>query len=263
MDLGIKGKTALVTGSSQGIGLATAEALAREGVDIGLAARGDDRLNAVARELCERYGVRVIGVPTDLSRREGIHALVAAVTKAFGGIDILVSNAGGPPAGLFEQTSEEAWFQTFDLTLMSVVRLCRGVLPVMRARRWGRIVHLTSISVKQPLAQLVLSNSLRSAVAGLSKTLSEEYASFGITVNCVAPGYTATARLDEIAASAALRRGASEDDVRAGWLSSIPAGRLGQPAEVGDLVAFLCSDRAAYINGTVVAIDGGMARGLL
>ena len=263
MNLGIGGKTALVTGSSQGIGRAVAESLAREGVNLALAARSDDRLNAAAREICERHHVRAFAVPCDLARREGISSLVYAVTKALGGIDILVTNAGGPPSGSFERTPEEGWFQTFDLTLMSVVRLCREILPGMQARRWGRIVHLASVSVKQPLPQLVLSNSMRSAVAGLSKTLAEEYAGFGITVNCVAPGFTATARLSELAASLARTRGVTEDEVRAGWVASVPAGRLGEPEEVGDLVAFLASERAAYVNGTVIAVDGGFSKGLL
>ena len=263
MNLGIGGKSALVAGSSQGIGRAVAEALAQEGVNLGLAARSDDRLNKAAREVCERHGIRAIAVPCDLTSREGITSVAAAVTAAFGGIDILVTNAGGPPAGLFEELPEETWFQAFDLTLLSVVRLCREVLPGMKARAWGRIVHLTSVSVKQPLPQLVLSNSLRSAVAGLSKTLAQEYAPFGITVNCIAPGYTATGRLAEIAAAASRARGISEDDVRAGWLAAIPSGRLGEPAEIADLVAFLASERAAYINGSVIAIDGGLSKGLL
>lgn len=263
MDLGIKGKNALVAGSSQGIGRAVAETLAREGANIGLAARGDEALNRGAREICERHGVGVMAVPCDLSRREGITALVTGVRKAFGGIDILVTNAGGPPPGPFESLDEEAWFRTFDLTLMSVVRLCRAVLPAMKEGGWGRIVHLTSISVKQPIPHLVLSNSLRAAVAGLSKTLAEEYGRFGITVNCVAPGYTATKRLGELASASGKARGVSEAEVRSGWIAATPAGRLGEPAEVADLVAFLCSERAAYINGTVIAIDGGQTRSLL
>lgn len=263
MDLGLKGKSALVAGGSQGIGRAVAEALAREGANVGLTARGDEALNRAAREICERHGVGAMAVPSDLSRREGVSAVVAGVRKAFGGIDILITNAGGPPSGPFEGTDEESWFHTFDLTLMSVVRLCREVLPGMKERGWGRIVHLTSVSVKQPIPHLVLSNTLRAGVAGLSKTLSEEYGRFGITVNCVAPGYTATSRLGELAAATSKTRGVTESEVRAGWIASTPAGRLGEPAEVADLVAFLCSTRAGYVNGTVIAIDGGQTRGLL
>lgn len=263
MDLGIRGKIALVTGASQGLGRAVAEALAREGADLAIAARGEDRLGAAAAEIRRAHGVRVTPFTVDLSRADGIPSSVEAVTKACGRVDVLVTNAGGPPAGTFEEIDEAAWRRSIDLTLMSVVGLCRAIVPGMRARRFGRIVHLTSVSVKQPLERLVLSNALRAAVVGLSKTLANEVARDGVTVNCVAPGFIATERLAELAASAAKARGATEDAVRASWLASIPVGRLGHPPEVGDLVAFLASDRAAYVNGAVIAIDGGLARGLL
>ena len=263
MDLGLRGKIALVTGASQGIGRAVAQGLAREGVDLALAARGEKALETLARALRDTHGTRAVSIASDLSRPGEIPSLVSAVRMEFGRVDILVTNAGGPPSGAFEEIDEDAWRKAADLTLMSVVRLCREVLPGMKERRWGRIVHLTSISVKQPIDRLVLSNSLRAAVAGLSKTLATEAGPFGVTVNCVAPGYTATERLADLARAAASARGISEDEVRASWVATTPAGRLAEPAEIADLVTFLASARAGYINGSVIAIDGGLSKGLL
>jgi 3-oxoacyl-[acyl-carrier protein] reductase len=263
MDLGIRGRTALVTGASKGIGRAVAESLAREGADVVLVSRGGEALETAAQELRARHGVKAVGLACDLARAEEIHAMAGAAAGAIGPIDILVTNAGGPPSGPFDRTPAEAWSRAADLTLGSVVALCREVLPRMKERAWGRIVHLTSVSVKQPLTNLVLSNTLRAAVAGLSKTLAEEYAPFGITVNCIATGWTDTDRLDEIAVSASSTRGIKKEDVRAGWIAAIPSGRLARPEEIADATAFLASDRAAYITGAVVAVDGGFCRGLL
>lgn len=263
MELGLKGRAALVCGASTGIGRAAAEALAREGANVALIARGADALNRAESEIRERHGVEAVGIPCDLADAEAIGPLVATVRRAIGAIDILVTNAGGPPSGPLATTSDAAWDRARELTLMSVVRLCRETIPEMRERRWGRIVHLTSISVKQPIPGLGLSNALRAAVAGLSKTLAEENGPFGITVNCIAPGYTATERLSELASEMAAARGSTEEAVRAGWIATIPTGRLAAPGEIGDLVAFLASERAASITGSVIAVDGGSTKGLL
>jgi len=263
MDLGIRGRTALVTGASKGIGRAVAESLAREGASLALVARDAETLEKAALELRERHTVKTLALPGDLSKTGTIPGLLAGATSGLGPIDILVTNAGGPPSGPFDRLPPEAWNRATELTLGSVVALCRAALPGMKERGWGRVVHLTSISVKQPLTNLVLSNALRAAVAGLSKTLAEEYAPFGVTVNCIATGWTDTDRLGEIAGTAAAARGVSPEDVRAGWLASIPAGRLARPEEIADMAAFLASERAAYVTGTVVAVDGGFCRGLL
>lgn len=263
MDLGIRGRTALVTGASRGIGLAVAESLAREGVNLAIVARDGAALEKAALELRVRHSVKTIPLPGDLSRSESIPGLVAGAVSAIGPVDILVTNAGGPPSGPFDRITPEAWGHAVDLTLHSVVALCRETLPRMKERGWGRIVHLTSASVKQPLTHFVLSNALRAAVAGLSKTLAEEYAPHGVTVNCIATGWTDTDRLSEIAKTAAGARGVSQDEIRAGWIAAIPAGRLGRAEEIADMAAFLASERAAYVTGTVVAVDGGFCRGLL
>ena len=252
-----------MTGASRGIGLAVAESLAREGVNLALVARDTASLEKAAHELRARHTVKTIALPGDLSQTESIPGLVAGAHGAIGPVDILVTNAGGPPSGSFERISPEAWDRASDLTLGSVVALCRETLPGMKERRWGRVVHLTSISVKQPLTNLVLSNALRAAVAGLSKTLAEEYAPFGVTVNCIATGWTDTDRLGEIAKAAAGARGVTTEEVRAGWIAAIPAGRLGRAEEIADMATFLASERAAYVTGTVVAVDGGFCRGLL
>ena len=233
-----------MTGASRGIGLAVAESLAREGVNLALVARDAAVLEKAALEMRVRHNVKTVALPGDLAQTGSIPGLVAGAASALGPVDILVTNAGGPPSGPFDRIPQEAWDRAADLTLRSVVALCRETLPRMKERRWGRIVHLTSISVKQPLTGLVLSNALRAAVAGLSKTLAEEYAPFGVTVNCVATGWTDTDRLGEIAKTAASARGATEQDIRAGWLAAIPAGRLARAEEIADTAAFLASERA-------------------
>jgi len=263
MDLGLRGKVALVAGSSRGLGLAVAEELAAEGCDLVMCARTDGVLQEAARGIEQKTGRRAVAVPTDLSSSVDVQRLLETALDEFGRLDVLVTNAGGPPVGSFEDHSPEAWADAVKLTLESVLNLTRGVLPGMKERGWGRIVNITSIAVKQPVDGLMLSNSIRAAVTGFARTLANEVAAFGITVNNALPGYTWTQRLRELTAVAAAERGVSADEVVQGWETSIPIGRLADPAEFAALVAFLASERASYITGASVAVDGGCVKSLL
>jgi 3-oxoacyl-[acyl-carrier protein] reductase len=200
---------------------------------------------------------------TDLSRTEDIQALAADAHTRFGAVDILVTNAGGPPPGSFEQHDAAAWEQAYVLTLRSVVELVRAVLPAMRAQKWGRILNVTSIAVKQPIDGLLLSNSLRAAVTGMARTLANEVAADGITVNNLMPGYTRTDRIVHLAQTRAARDGTSVEAVFAEWERQIPVGRLGEPHELAAMAAFLASEHAAYVTGQSIAIDGGWIRALV
>lgn len=263
MDLGIRGKVALVAASSRGLGRASAEALAAEGVELVLCARGEAALRATAEDIRRNAGVRVVDVVADVATRAGIDAVLSAANSAFGRVDILVTNSGGPPAGPFETHAPEAWDAAVRANLTSVVELVRGVLPAMREQRWGRIVNVTSIAVKQPVDNLILSNSVRAAVTGFARTLANEVAPDGITVNNVMPGYTRTARVEELAARTSTLKGTTRDAAFAAWENQIPMGRLGEPSEFGAMVAFLCSTHASYTTGASIPVDGGWIKSLL
>lgn len=263
MDLGIEGRVALVGASSKGLGRAAAEELAAEGCDVVICARGAEALEATRRDIEQATSRRVVAVTADLSRAEGTERVLAAALDAFGHVDILVTNTGGPPAGPFESHSIEAWQAATDLLLLSAVRLIHGVLPGMKERGWGRIIGITSIAAKQPVENLVLSNSVRAAVTGLAKTLSNEIAGHGITVNTVLPGYTATDRVAELAERNAALHGTTPEQEKAKWAKQSPVRRIGEPREFAAAVAFLASARASYITGVALQIDGGEARGLL
>lgn len=263
MDLGLGGKVALVAGSSAGIGRAVAAALAAEGASLLLCARGEEALSATAGELAARYGVRVEFAPADLSTREGCEAARKKLRDAFDGADVLVANAGGPPPGGFDAATDEALDLGHRLTFLGSVRLVRAVLPRMRERGWGRIVAITSVSVFEPIPGLALSNAYRPALTGLLKTLAAEVARDGVTVNTVCPGYTDTQRLRDLASAMAARGGEEPGRLLDAWAQAAPAGRLGRPEEVADAVAFLCSDRASYITGVSLPVDGGRLKGLL
>lgn len=262
MDLGLRGKVALVAASSRGLGRAVAEELAREGARLVLCARGEGPLRDTA-EAIRATGAEVEAVVADVSRPSDVQRVVAAGVDTFGGIDILVTNGGGPPAGPFESHSAEAWHEAVRQNLDSVVELMRAVLPRMKERRWGRIINVTSIAVAQPVDNLILSNSVRAAVTGLARTLANEVAPFGITVNNVMPGYTRTQRVDELAARNATLKGTSADAELSVWEGQIPMGRLGQPSEFAAMVAFLASERASYTTGASIPVDGGWIRALL
>lgn len=258
MDLGLSGRVALVGGSSSGLGRAVARELAAEGADVVLCARGEERLEETRAVIAAETGANVAAVGADLSTLEGIESVATGAERAFGRVDILVTNTGGPPAGSFETHDLETWRSAERLLLESVVELVRRVLPGMKERRWGRIITITSIAVKQPVQNLVLSNSLRAAVTGLARTLANDVAPLGITVNNVMPGYTRTQRLEELAGGEGADEGAFER-----WTKEIPMGRIGRPRELAALVAFLASERAGYITGTSVPVDGGWIRSLL
>lgn len=253
MELDIKGKIALVTGGSRGIGVAVARGLAAEGVRVALSARDEDSLDRAVDAL-RRDGAEAIGVPADVGEADQVERLFSEVRALLGDPAILVVNAGGPPTGLPSEMSDRQWSQGFELTLMSAVRLARAALPAMRASGWGRIVNITSLTVKQPVLALPLSNAFRAAVTGFAKTLSNEVAADGVTVNNVGPGYTATERLEEL-----FRDEADKHRL----LQSIPAGRFGTPDEVASAVVYLVSSQAAYITGQTIVPDGGATQSLL
>ncbi len=262
MELGLKGRGALVCGSSQGLGRAIADGLADEGAEVVVNGRSADKLDAVRDEIAGATGAKVAAVAADLTDAAEIERLVARARAALGKIDILVTNTGGPPSGPFEDHSHETWRAAIANNLESVVHLVRAVLPGMKERRWGRIVNVTSISVKQPVGGLILSNSLRAAVTGFAKTIANEAAPFGVTVNCVLPGYTRTERLVDLARANAGRSGASLEEIYEGWAKEVPMGRLGEPEELAALAVFLCSEKASYVTGQSVAADGGWIKGL-
>lgn len=263
MDLGLRGRTALVAASSKGLGRAVAEELAREGVDLALCARGEDALRAAADEIRNATGVRVVAVAADLSNPADVSRVFETAERELGHVDILVTNTGGPPAGPFESHSMEAWHEAVRQNLDSVLNLTRAALPAMKQRRWGRIINVTSIAVKQPVENLILSNTVRAAVTGFARTLANEVAQFGITVNNVMPGYTRTHRIDELSARNAELHGTSADAELAKWEEQIPMRRLGDPREFAAMVAFLASERASYTTGASIPVDGGWIRSLL
>jgi 3-oxoacyl-[acyl-carrier protein] reductase len=262
MDLGLKGKVGLAAASSKGIGFAIADALAAEGMDLVMCARRRGPLEE-ARTAMEKHGVRVEAVEADLTRPEDVRKVTEAARSAFGRVDVLVTNTGGPPAGPFEAHSPEVWEKAVKQNLFSVLNLVRGVLPGMRERGWGRIINVTSIAVKQPSDNLILSNSVRAAVTGFARTLATETAADGITVNNVMPGFTRTQRLDELAQKRAEIGGVDPEDIWSTWQREIPMGRVGEAYELAALVAFLASEKASYITAQSIAVDGGWIKALL
>ncbi|HLE63419.1 MAG TPA: SDR family oxidoreductase [Pyrinomonadaceae bacterium] len=263
MDLGLKEKIALVAASSAGLGRAVAEELAAEGAGLVLCARGSEALNTTREEIAKNTGAAVVAVQADLTKPEDIARVFDRSVKEFGHIDILVTNNGGPPTGQFETLTQAQWEEAAQLTLYSAIELTRHVLPGMKERRWGRILNITSIAVKQPVENLMLSNSLRAALTGFARTLASEVATAGITVNNIMPGYTRTERLEELAQMLAAKEGISRTAFAARWEEEIPMGRLGEPREFAALAAFLVSERASYITGQSIAVDGGWIRSLL
>jgi 3-oxoacyl-[acyl-carrier protein] reductase len=262
MDLGIKDRVALVAASSQGIGRATAEAFAAEGCRVAMCARNARTLRSAADDIATQHGVEVFAESFDVTDGAAVNRFVAAVADRFGSVDICVTNAGGPPAMGFLGASTDDWQRALDLNFLSTVSFARAVIPHMQRKRWGRIVTITSITTKQPVADLVLSNAARAAVVGLVKSLANEFGKDGILVNNVGPGFTATDRLKELAQTRGTASGRSEAEIFDGWAADAPLRRLGDPREVADAIVWLASERASYITGQTLLVDGGMYKGL-
>ncbi len=263
MDLGLKGKVAIVAAASKGLGRAVAAELAREGAEVAICAREAQTLEKTAQELQKASGREVSWQALDVTDYPSVQRFVDATERRFGRVDICVTNAGGPPSKKFLDISMEEWRSAVELTLLSAVYFAREVLPRMRKNRWGRLLTITSVAVKQPIDGLLLSNSIRAAVAGLARTLANEFGPDGITVNNVCPGYTLTERLEELAEQQAAAAGLAREKMYERWSAEVPLGRLAQPEEFAALVTFLASERAGYINGTTIPVDGGWVKSLL
>src|ERR1700690_3119685 len=263
MDLGLKGRVAIVAAASKGLGRAIAEEFAKEGCQVAICARTAADLERAAQEIERAHGGSVFHRALDVTNAGAVRGFVEDIDKKYGRIDICVTNAGGPPAKKFLEISLEDWHAAVELTLLSNVYFAREVLPRMQRNHWGRLLTLTSVSVKQPIAGRLLSNSLRAGVAGLAKTLANEFGADGITVNNVCPGFTLTDRLEELVEKRAKDAGVDREQMLKNMSAQVPAGRLGRPEEVAALVTFLASERASYINGTTITVDGGLVKGLL
>lgn len=262
MDLGLDGKVALVTGASAGLGYAAAQALYSEGARLAICSRDQGRIDKAADSISDKKG-EIYAHACDLEKPEDISELIGAASSKLGSLDILVANCGGPPTGRHDDMTEESWLTGYKRTFMSAIRLIQAAVPQMKQNKFGRIVLITSMSAKQPIDNLLLSNSYRAGLLGYAKTISRELAAFGITVNTVLPGFTETERLEDLAVTVASDSGKSRDDVYSDWIATIPVGRLGQPDELGQLVAYLSGANSGYITGAVISIDGGRSAGIL
>ena len=262
MDLGLSGKAGLVAASSRGLGKAIALGLAREGVNVTICARGEETLRKTEQEIQKLGRGQVLAVPADVGLPDVPAHLVKETVRAFGRIDILVTNAGGPPPGPFERWSDEDWQGALDLGLMSVIRFCRAAIPHMKEQGGGRLILMTSSAVKQPIEDLILSNVSRAGVAALAKSLANELAKDHILVNNICPGFILTDRVQELATHQAVHQGISLQEVLKRQVRDIPVGRIGEPEEVANLVSFLASSQGSYITGTTIQVDGGRLRGI-
>jgi len=262
MDFGLNGRVALVAAASKGIGFAAARELAREGARVFLCSRDAERARAAALKITEETGTECVGVRADVTTDEDARAFVEQARERAGRVDILVTNAGGPPSATFESADLEMYRRAFELNALSAIRLAQLVVPAMREARWGRIVNVTSISVKQPIEGLLLSNTVRAGLTGWAKTLSTEVAADNVTVNNVAPGYTLTERQDELAAARAGTSGRTKEEMIETWAAQVPMRRLAAAEEIAAAIVFLASERAAYITGVTLQVDGGWVRGL-
>ena len=262
MDLGLRNRVALIAASSQGIGLATAEAFAAEGCRIAMCARNSQTLESAAARIRKQFGAEVLTDALDVTDPTAVRHFVAAVAEKFGSVDICVTNAGGPPAKGFLAASLEDWHRAVEANFLSTVYFAREVIPHMQRKRWGRIITITSITTKQPIADLVLSNAVRAAVVGLVKSLANEFGKDGILVNNVGPGFTATDRLKELAKTRSAATGKTEQEIFEAWAADAPLKRLGQPRELAETIVWLASERASYVTGQTVLVDGGMYKGL-
>lgn len=261
MDLGLRGRVALVAAASGGIGYASALELAREGARVFICSRDEARVTEAAERIRAETGAEVAGMRADVTSDEDAERFVRAATEAAGRVDVLVTNAGGSPGSTFETTELEMYRRAFELNALSAVRLARLCVPSMRARGWGRVVNVTSISVKQPVAGLLLSNTVRAGLTAWAKSLSNDVAADGVTVNNVAPGWTMTARQEEHAETRGRQAGKTKEEMVEGWTSEVPMRRMARPEEIAAAVAFLASERASYITGVTLVVDGGWVKG--
>ena len=262
MDLGIGNRTAVVAASSRGIGRAVAEALAAEGAKLALCSRDGDSVRKAADEIRQAHGAEVFAAPVDVTDEAAVAGFVGQARENLGPVSILVANCGGPPTGTFKDFETEDWKRAFDTSFLSTYYLIRNCLPDMVDQQWGRVVSITSMSVKQPIDGLILSNAIRGAVIGLMKSLSNEYGPEGVLFNNVGPGMTATDRLLNNSAKQAEAQGITRDELIARKASEAPLRRVGEPAELADVVAFFCSERASYVTGENVIVDGGLTKGI-
>ncbi|HEX9145130.1 MAG TPA: SDR family oxidoreductase [Candidatus Binatia bacterium] len=262
MDLGLRDKVALVAGASQGMGRATALGFAREGAKIGICARGETALNEAAEMIRKETGAEVLAMVADMTKVEDIQRFVNRTTEQFGRLDVVVNNAGGPPPGEFMKFTDEDWQNAFRLSFMSTMRMTREAVPHMRKVGGGRVINITSYSVKEPIAGLVLSNAIRSAVIGLAKTLSRELARDNILINNVCPGRIDTERAQKLNKARAERLNRPVEEINKEMAAEVPLGRYGTAEEAADVIVFLGSARASYVTGTTIQVDGGLVRGI-
>jgi 3-oxoacyl-[acyl-carrier protein] reductase len=262
MDLGIKGRCALVTGGSQGIGRACAELLAAEGVDVAIAARDEDRLQSVAEELSSNSAGRVVPVAGDMSKAEDVARVIAAATDALGKIDILVNNAGSAPLGMIGDIDDDSWQSSFDLKLMGYVRCARTAMGPMRERRWGRIINVIGNGGHFPTAKYIAGGAINAAILNITQALAEECGPDNVLVNGVNPSATATDRWDTLVQQRTKMTGETVEQIMAASAAKVPLGRIGEPEDIANMVVFLCSERASFVNGALIEVDGGVSRAL-
>ena len=262
MDLGLKNRSVIVAASSDGIARAAAEKFAAEGARVAMCSRDADKLNSAAKLIRERYNAQVLAEPLDVTDAAAVEEFVKHVAQEFGGVDVCVTNAGGPPAKMFFATTTEEWHRAVEMNFMSVIHFARAVLPLMQKKQWGRLVTITSVTVRQPAADLIYSNAVRAGVLGLIKSLSNEFGKDGITVNNVAPGFTATERLKQLIGKRSQDLGVSAADFEERLANEAPLKRVGRPEEVADAIVWLASERASFITGQTLLVDGGQYKGL-
>ena len=260
MDLSIKGKNAIVCASSQGLGKAAAIDLAKEGVNLAICSRNQEKVNHVKGEIEKISDVKVVAIEADLSSDKDINNLFEKAKEELNTIEILINNNGGPPPSIFEELTDEDWQRTFNATMMSAIRLSKLVLPDMKKNKWGRIINISSVSVKTPVNGLFLSNSIRMGVLGWAKALSDEVAPHGVTVNSVCPGTTKTERIEQILNAQSESSGKDKSEIEEAMANSIPMLRIGEATDLSALITFLASEKANYMTGLAVQVDGGSAR---
>jgi len=262
MELGLKGKVAVVAASSKGLGKAVARGLAREGANLTIFSRDRKSIEETGREISVETGAEVLALSADVTKRDDIERVASLTIEKYGAVHVLVNNAGGPPFGYSDDFGYEDWKAALELNLLSTINLTRAVVQTMKTQQWGRIVNITSIAVKEPIDGLILSNASRAGVIGFAKTISRELAPYNVMVNNVCPGRIMTSRIEHLADERAKVMGVSKEEVYREWEADIPAGRLGKPSELADLVVFLSSERSSYLTGATIQVDGGAIRSL-